>query len=64
MLIEQGVVSLRAERAVLWIDALAQEYGADRETVARDVLEFAGEASEAGLLETMPPATSAGKAGG
>ena len=47
-----------------WIDALAQEYGADRETVARDVLEFAREASEAGLLETMPPATSAGKAGG
>jgi hypothetical protein len=38
-----------------WIDALAREYGADRETVARDVLEFAGEAEAAGLLETLPP---------
>ena len=47
-----------------WIDALTQEYGADRETVARDILEFAGEASEAGLLETMPPAVSAEKAAG
>jgi hypothetical protein len=42
-----------------WIDALVQEYGADRETVARDVLEFAGEAEEAGLLETLPPAIPA-----
>ena len=47
-----------------WIDALAQEYGADRETVARDVLEFAGEASAAGLLETTPSAMAAEKAGG
>ena len=39
-----------------WIDALVEEYGADRETVARDVLEFAGEAEEAGLLEALPPA--------
>jgi hypothetical protein len=46
-----------------WIDVLSQEYGADRETLARDVLEFAGEASAAGLLETTP-ATSAEKAGG
>jgi hypothetical protein len=37
-----------------WIDALVGEYGADRETVARDVLEFAGEAAEAGLLEPVP----------
>ena len=41
-----------------WIDTLAREYGADREvdreTVARDVLEFAGEAAEAGLLEPVP----------
>ncbi|HSS79480.1 MAG TPA: PqqD family protein [Thermoanaerobaculia bacterium] len=46
-----------------WIDALAREYGADRETVARDVLEFAGEASAAGLLEPVPamPATKAGE---
>lgn len=46
-----------------WIDALALRYGADRETVARDVLEFAGEAEEAGLLEALPaiPATSGEK---
>jgi hypothetical protein len=37
-----------------WIDALVREYGADRETVARDVLEFAGEAAAAGLLEPIP----------
>ena len=37
-----------------WIDTLALQFGADRETVARDVLEFAGEAAEAGLLETLP----------
>ena len=37
-----------------WIDAIAGEYGADRERVARDVLEFAGEAAEAGLLEPVP----------
>jgi hypothetical protein len=37
-----------------WIDALVREYGADRETVARDVLEFAGEAAAAGLLEPVP----------
>jgi hypothetical protein len=45
-----------------WIDALALEYGADRETVARDVLEFAGEAEEAGLLEPVT-AISTEKAG-
>jgi hypothetical protein len=38
-----------------WIDVLALEFGADRETVARDVLEFAAEAEEAGLLEALPP---------
>lgn len=37
-----------------WIDTLALKYGVDRETVARDVLDFAGEAEEAGLLETLP----------
>lgn len=43
-----------------WIDALAEEYGADRATVARDVLEFAVEAAEAGLLEALPPAVETG----
>ncbi|HYX26520.1 MAG TPA: PqqD family protein [Thermoanaerobaculia bacterium] len=38
-----------------WIDTLAQEYGEDRETVARDVLAFAGEAADAGLLEPALP---------
>jgi hypothetical protein len=43
-----------------WIEALAGTYGTDRETLARDVLDFAGEAAAAGLLE---PATDAGDAG-
>ncbi len=47
-----------------WIDALVREYGADRETVARDVLEFAGEAAEAGLLEPVPLERPAGGDGG
>ncbi len=34
-----------------WIEALAATYGTDRETLARDVLDFAGEAAAAGLLE-------------
>jgi hypothetical protein len=43
-----------------WIEAIVRDYcddcddGADREAVARDVLEFAGEAAEAGLLEPVP----------
>jgi Coenzyme PQQ synthesis protein D (PqqD) len=36
-----------------WIDALAEEYEADPATLARDVLEFAGELQEAGLLEAV-----------
>lgn len=36
-----------------WIEALAEEYAADPATLARDVLEFAGELQEAGLLETV-----------
>ncbi|HEY0510697.1 MAG TPA: PqqD family protein [Thermoanaerobaculia bacterium] len=43
-----------------WIDALVRQYGADRETVARDVLEFAGEAAAAGLLEPVPGAPEGG----
>jgi len=39
-----------------WIEALAATYGTDRETLARDVLDFAGEAAAAGLLETAEPA--------
>ncbi|HEX9944548.1 MAG TPA: PqqD family protein [Thermoanaerobaculia bacterium] len=36
-----------------WIEALAQEYDADPATLARDVLEFAGELEDAGLLEAV-----------
>src|SRR3954467_12417844 len=36
-----------------WIDTIVHDYGADREAVARDVLEFAGEAADAGLLEQV-----------
>jgi len=36
-----------------WIDTLAGEYAADRETLARDVLAFAAELAEAGVLEPM-----------
>jgi len=36
-----------------WIEALAREYDADAETLARDVLAFAGELREAGLLEEI-----------
>jgi hypothetical protein len=37
-----------------WIEALGREYDTDRATLARDVLEFAAELKEAGLLETVP----------
>lgn len=46
-----------------WIEALAGTYGADRETLARDVLDFAGEAAAAGLLEPAVPAKGAGDSG-
>lgn len=34
-----------------WIETLAGEYDADRDTLERDVVEFAAELFEAGLLE-------------
>lgn len=37
-----------------WIAALAREYEGDPATLASDVLAFAAEAAEAGLLETRP----------
>lgn len=37
-----------------WIDTLAGELDVDRATLERDVLEFAAELSEAGLLEPAP----------
>lgn len=55
-----------------WIEAIVRDYcgdcgdcgdcadGADREAVARDVLEFAGEAAEAGLLEPVPATEDGG----
>jgi coenzyme PQQ synthesis protein D (PqqD) len=36
-----------------WIQALAEEFDVDPATLARDVLEFAGELQEAGLLEAV-----------
>jgi len=36
-----------------WTEELAARYEVDREALARDVLEFAGEAREAGLLELV-----------
>jgi coenzyme PQQ synthesis protein D (PqqD) len=36
-----------------WIGALAAEYEGDPETLTRDVLAFAAEAAEAGLLEPV-----------
>ena len=36
-----------------WIEALIGEYDADPAALAREVLEFAGELREAGLLETL-----------
>jgi hypothetical protein len=36
-----------------WIDELRHEYDADPETLARDVLTFAGELQEAGMLEEV-----------
>jgi hypothetical protein len=48
------------ERSVReWIEALAEEYETDRETLARDVLDFAGELAEAGLLEPAGPTDAA-----
>jgi hypothetical protein len=38
-----------------WIDVLAREYDADRETVERDVLAFAAELAAEGMLEIAPP---------
>lgn len=36
-----------------WVDALDGEYEVDRETLARDLLEFAAELEEAGVLERV-----------
>ena len=36
-----------------WIAALSGEYATDREELARDVLTFAGELQEAGMLEEV-----------
>jgi hypothetical protein len=37
-----------------WIDALGAEYEGDPGTLAREVLDFAAELAEAGLLEPLP----------
>ncbi|HEV8581344.1 MAG TPA: PqqD family protein [Thermoanaerobaculia bacterium] len=36
-----------------WIEALSQEYETDPAELARDVLQFAGELREAGMLEEI-----------
>lgn len=36
-----------------WIEALSQEYETDPEELTRDVLQFAGELREAGMLEEV-----------
>lgn len=36
-----------------WIDALSEVYDADPESLARDILAFAAELAEAGLLEPV-----------
>ena len=41
-----------------WIADLAAEYEGDSATLARDVLDFAAEAAEAGLLELVPAESS------
>ena len=42
------------ERSVhAWIDALAEVYDTDPEDLARDILAFAAELAEAGLLEPV-----------
>ncbi len=40
-----------------WIDALTEEYEGDTAALARDVLAFATELAEAGLLEPVPGGT-------
>lgn len=49
-----------------WIERLEGEYAVDRPTLARDLVEFAGELLEAGLLEAVEsaPATGTAPAGG
>jgi hypothetical protein len=41
-----------------WIEALIEEYDADPAALAREVLAFAGELREAGLLETLAEAVA------
>jgi hypothetical protein len=36
-----------------WVDALGRGYEVDRETLARDLLEFAAELEQAGVLERV-----------
>lgn len=42
-----------------WIDCLLDEFEVERATLERDVLEFAGELVENGLLEPVPAAAAA-----
>lgn len=40
-------------RVADWVDALGPQYDVDRETLGRDLLEFAAELQDAGLLERV-----------
>jgi hypothetical protein len=42
-----------ARRISDWVDALDGEYDVDKETLTRDLLEFAAELEHAGLLERV-----------
>jgi hypothetical protein len=39
-----------------WVDILAGEYDVDRDALERDVLAFASDLAEGGMLELVPPA--------
>lgn len=39
-----------------WVEVLAGEYEVDREALARDILGFAADLAEEGMLELVPPA--------
>lgn len=42
-----------ARRVADWVDALGPQYDVDQETLGRDLLEFAAELEDAGLLERV-----------
>lgn len=47
-----------------WIDRLESDYSVERQVLQRDLVEFAGELLEAGLLEEVPAPDLPGAGGG